>query len=701
MRLLPRRLSLSDFHSDETDPGSVFQAVHILSNLDETEKPCDNFYQFACGGWEAKQIIPEDKNYISSFSKAENGILLKLKFLLEKRLTGNETHFIRMLKKTYDSCMNLAKIERQGNKPLKRVLKKMVRWPLSVKGTWKPSFSDWLYVLIQIRKWGYSHNIFIHLSVADDFSPDAAHIIQLDQPTLGIDRKHLLRGLNDTSTKVYYELMLKVAYVLSKNDPRHWLIHHENNRNLKNVITEIFDFETKLANISLPPEERRNLRTHYTVKELIREVPEIDWFKYLNGLLDINITESEPLNVMDIDYIKNFAHLVNETDQRIVVNYMMWRVVHESLPMLSWYWRTLSERSSAKEIIQEPPRWKYCLSTVTENFGLALSSYYLRHYFKQGSKESVEEIYKYIKQEIIKTLENLYWMEERDKIKLSYLINSTKANIAFPRELLNDSFMSNLYKNLSLDNEHFFFKLLMLRKWSTDYSFSMLRKRKIGEEWKKYANIFSVGYFYKPLKKLFELPAGILQRPFYDKDWPNYLNFGAIFNLSSPGLSGKDAYDGSRYWSQIADTVFYRKVKCFVEQYQNYTSYANEPPEFQLWVNDTSTKVEYMVDSGSLETAYLAYQSWVNGNEKEKKLPGVKYTQNQLFWISAANVLCEKQRKMNLQNSDLGGSRIPPMFRVIGAMSNLPQFARDFNCPANTAMNRSKKCRTWNEEYEI
>ena len=34
-------------------------ASEILSSMDESKSPCQDFYGFACGGWEAKNTIPE------------------------------------------------------------------------------------------------------------------------------------------------------------------------------------------------------------------------------------------------------------------------------------------------------------------------------------------------------------------------------------------------------------------------------------------------------------------------------------------------------------------------------------------------------------------------------------------------------------------------------------------------------------------
>ena len=39
----------------------IFAAESILNSLDLTAEPCTDFYQFACGGWMAKNSIPEGK----------------------------------------------------------------------------------------------------------------------------------------------------------------------------------------------------------------------------------------------------------------------------------------------------------------------------------------------------------------------------------------------------------------------------------------------------------------------------------------------------------------------------------------------------------------------------------------------------------------------------------------------------------------
>ncbi|EEC06628.1 neprilysin, putative, partial [Ixodes scapularis] len=93
-------------------------------------------------------------------------------------------------------------------------------------------------------------------------------------------------------------------------------------------------------------------------------------------------------------------------------------------------------------------------------------------------------------------------------------------------------------------------------------------------------------------------------------------------------------------------------------------------------INGVNTQGENIADNGGIKEAFNAYKKWVKQNGPEARLPGLKYTPQQLFWISAANmfnVLC----------------------RVIGPTSNSPEFAAEFNCPVGSPMNPVNKCIVW------
>ncbi|GFT83781.1 neprilysin-2, partial [Nephila pilipes] len=117
----------------------------------------------------------------------------------------------------------------------------------------------------------------------------------------------------------------------------------------------------------------------------------INWMKYFNGLLSDPIFQNESLIVAVPDFVIRFADLMINTDKRVIANYMMWRAAGQTLSLLSKDWRALAQEYST--VItgksQEEPRWEQCLSSLSGSLGIALSSYYVRHYFKDGSKDSV------------------------------------------------------------------------------------------------------------------------------------------------------------------------------------------------------------------------------------------------------------------------------------------------------------------------
>lgn len=112
-------------------------------------------------------------------------------------------------------------------------------------------------------------------------------------------------------------------------------------------------------------------------------------------------------------------------------------------------------------------------------------------------------------------------------------------------------------------------------------------------------------------------------------------------------------------------------------------------------MNGINTQGENIADNGGIKEAYHAYTSWVKRNGAEGLLPGLNYTQQQMFWISAANVWCSKYRPETMKLRILTGFHSPGKFRVNGPMSNLPEFAKDFNCPLGSQMNPEKKCAVW------
>ena len=98
---------------------------------------------------------------------------------------------------------------------------------------------------------------------------------------------------------------------------------------------------------------------------------------------------------------------------------------------------------------------------------------------------------------------------------------------------------------------------------------------------------------------------------------------------------------------------------------------------------------------GGLKLSYLAYQKWVKQNGPEPMLPKLNYSPSQLFWISAGNTWCIKARPETLKELVNTGVYSPAEFKVLVPLMNMPEFAKDFNCPVGSKMNPTKRCSVW------
>lgn len=112
-------------------------------------------------------------------------------------------------------------------------------------------------------------------------------------------------------------------------------------------------------------------------------------------------------------------------------------------------------------------------------------------------------------------------------------------------------------------------------------------------------------------------------------------------------------------------------------------------------MNGINTQGENIADNGGIKEAYLAYKRWVEQNGEEKQLPGLNYSPQQMFWISAANTWCSVTRPESMKLRITTGYHSPGRFRVLGPLSNMQYFAEDFNCPPGSKMNPVNKCHVW------
>lgn len=81
-------------------------ASRLLKNMDREVEPCDDFYDFACGGFLKSTIIPDDKTTVNTFTGISDELQNQLRTSIEEKSPPNEPKPFRLVKNLYKACMN-------------------------------------------------------------------------------------------------------------------------------------------------------------------------------------------------------------------------------------------------------------------------------------------------------------------------------------------------------------------------------------------------------------------------------------------------------------------------------------------------------------------------------------------------------------------------------------------------------------------
>ena len=192
-------------------PECVQTAASLLGAMDRTVDPCHDFFEFACGSWNKRHVIPEDRSSVSTFEVLADQLQIILKTLLESPKEKDDSQISQESKHLYQSCVNITQIVYIGDEPLRQGLSDLGGWPLTfLDSDWTPPGS--LEVTIaKIRK-KFNTGVLVDLWVGPDDRDSEVNVIQIDQPQLGLpSRDYFLQPESQRNLVAYHKYMTEVG----------------------------------------------------------------------------------------------------------------------------------------------------------------------------------------------------------------------------------------------------------------------------------------------------------------------------------------------------------------------------------------------------------------------------------------------------------------------------------------------------------
>ena len=117
-------------HLAHTEGDSTLErlASSVRSNMDTSANPCEDFYQYSCGGWEASHDLGSAAQ-IGRFAELNQQNIDSLRNVIESGKDGN-VPAVRLAKQFYDACMNTGLLDEMGSQPLLQLVRATGGWNL-------------------------------------------------------------------------------------------------------------------------------------------------------------------------------------------------------------------------------------------------------------------------------------------------------------------------------------------------------------------------------------------------------------------------------------------------------------------------------------------------------------------------------------------------------------------------------------------
>ncbi|VDC06015.1 unnamed protein product [Peniophora sp. CBMAI 1063] len=112
-------------------------AASLLESMDTTQDPCENFYDYAAGGWLRSHPLPADKGRYGQFASLSNENLAIVRDILDAEspsalaetalVADDEKRLLNKLRDLYESCMDEDTLAKFGDLPLREVVRTVRR----------------------------------------------------------------------------------------------------------------------------------------------------------------------------------------------------------------------------------------------------------------------------------------------------------------------------------------------------------------------------------------------------------------------------------------------------------------------------------------------------------------------------------------------------------------------------------------------
>ncbi|XP_056001268.1 neprilysin-1-like isoform X5 [Ostrea edulis] len=507
-------------------PKCVKSSEYILSKMDLSADPCEDFYQYTCGNWINVTDIPKDK---------EKSMYNTLQYIYDRNVEKMKAFILDMFSWNVTSSFGV---------------------------TW--SEKSWDFQTALTVNHAYEFSAFF-LSSIDYDSSTVKFIPSETDSQLAEGRKARLLKFG-----------LKVGELLGGKEA-----------SVAEEMTKIYYLQVKLSNLSesnnnKSVSETMNLASFQTLIGNMLNVT--NYLKDRFGDFSINDFQ---INVTNKDYFGKLHSIISMSPKSTLANYIVWNALLNHIEYLPPIFLQAYDKfyldDDQEKLLKNTSRKDYCFNLFHRNGVLAIALYALFIDKSPFSKESRNEIYTIVREVrngFQREVAELPWLDEDTKEWVIEKASDIETNIGYVDWVDDATLLDELFEDIAIIPGQFLQSSLEVRMVTKGQSLG------VRDDWRLMA-LFALGnflvpnaFYYQNVNEFF-ITAGLLQKPAFTKEFPMSFNFGSIgfstgheitHGFDNSGILMDKNGTPSLWWkNQTAYTYFNEQRNCLVQQYSNYS----------------------------------------------------------------------------------------------------------------------------------
>jgi putative endopeptidase len=662
------------------------EAVDFLSaNRDLSVQPGQDFFQYANGGWLKRHPIPATESAWGIAQVIQEQLYVNLRKINEQAAesTHQNTNDAEKIANFWLTAMDTDLANALGVLPLQPELQKIA----AIK-----TASEALDLAFEFQR--LQVGAFFNLSVSQDAKASDQMAVHLWQGGLGLPERDYYFNPDAAIVHSRHEYVAHIARTLA-------LLDHPKG-NLGNVgkgahptaaqraaAAQVMAFETHLAQASRRLEALRDPVKNYNkmTPSAFTEnyTPSIFWS---DRLADMQLTPAEVI-VGQPEFFAALQGLLKSTPVAVLRDYLRFHLVDTYSPYLSQAFESEHFQFHNSTLLgqkQARPRWKRVIDAEEGAMGMVVGRLFVQAFFNETAKQRYENLVEAFRAAYLSRIDRLDWMGDDTKAKARTKLAAITKKVGYPDHWKD-------FSTLQFSRTSYADNMMASARWHFADMLSKQGQPVDRTEWEMTPQTYNA--YYNPSNNEIVLPAASFLVPgMQDADVDDAVVYGyagastigheITHGFDDQGRQFDAAGNLTDWWREQDAEKFNARASVMVKQFNAYQ------PLPGLHINGQASLGENIADYGGLLLGIDAFKK-TRQYQEGQTIAGL--TPMQRFFLGYALGWMAQQRDAALRRNLLSDVHAPAKWRVLGPLSNLPDFYDAFGVKPGQPMFRPEALR--------